>query len=120
MEIARFRHGHFAGQRPLCRWRGSNSTEPAASDPGAWPAAILLESKGRKMSSKSTGVVKHYREDKGFGFIAPDSGGGEIFFHISTCAESIDDLVPGDRVRFEQRESQRRPGKPEAFNVEMI
>jgi hypothetical protein len=42
------------------------------------------------------------------------------FRTCSVESEVDDDLVKGDRVQFQQRESERRPGKPEAFNVELL
>lgn len=46
------------------------------------------------------GLVKWYKEEKGFGFIIPDDGMKDIFVH-QTClqANEIEDLPPGTRVR---------------------
>ena len=64
----------------------------------------------------ATGTVKYYNEAKGYGFITPDDGGADIFVHISNCAENIDLLVKGQRVRFDEHVSARN-GKPEAHSV---
>ena len=62
------------------------------------------------------GTVKFFKEDKGFGFIQRDEGGADLFVHISQCDESIDTLVRGQRVEFEEGTSSRS-GKPEARRV---
>jgi cold shock CspA family protein len=46
-------------------------------------------------------------------------GSGEIFVHISNCAPDIEELVQGQRVRFDE-EISKRSGKPEAPAVELI
>jgi cold shock protein len=65
------------------------------------------------------GTVKFYNGEKGFGFISRDDGSGEIFVHISNCAEEIEELVKGQRVRFDEDIS-KRSGKPEAIAVELL
>jgi CspA family cold shock protein len=67
----------------------------------------------------ATGTVKFYNEAKGYGFITPDDGGADIFVHISNCAESIDLLLKGQRVRFDAQVSARN-GKPEAHAVALL
>jgi len=47
-----------------------------------------------------TGVVKHWCEEKGFGFIAPDTGSENIFVHRHALVSS-DSLMLGDEVAFE-------------------
>jgi CspA family cold shock protein len=67
----------------------------------------------------ASGTVKFFNEDKGYGFITPDDGADEIFVHISGCAESIQALSKGQRVRFDERIS-KRSGKPEAYAVALL
>ena len=64
------------------------------------------------------GVIKFFREDKGYGFIEPDQG-GDLFVHISEVDENFDTLAKGQRVSFEEGASQRT-GRPEAKNVTVI
>jgi cold shock protein len=66
-----------------------------------------------------TGTIKFYNDVKGYGFITPDDGGKEIFVHISACAEGIEALSQGERVRYDERTS-KRSGKPEAYAVALI
>jgi CspA family cold shock protein len=63
-----------------------------------------------------TGTIKKIVKDKGFGFIVPDEGNDEVFFHRSRLAPKVyfEDLREGDEVEF-----QVRPGEkgPQAFNL---
>ena len=67
----------------------------------------------------ATGVVKYYRDDRGFGFIKRDAGGADIFVHVHGCDDGVDSLKAGQRVRFEERTS-KHSGKPEAFAVTLL
>jgi cold shock protein len=67
----------------------------------------------------ATGTVTYFSEDKGFGYIARDDGGGDIFFHITSCVEGIEALSQGIRVRFDERISQGS-GRVEAFVVALL
>jgi cold shock protein len=56
------------------------------------------------------GTVKWYNATKGFGFIAADGGGKDIFVHASALKRSgIMDLAEGDRVAVDVTEGQRGP-----------
>lgn len=54
------------------------------------------------------GVVVRYDPERGFGFIAPDSGGADLFVHVSVLRDT-DELHQGDRVRYQVRQSDRGP-----------
>jgi CspA family cold shock protein len=68
----------------------------------------------------ATGTVKFFNQAKGFGFIAPDDGGSDVFVHVSAVERSgLDGLNDGDQVAFEL-EQDRRSGKLAAVDLQMI
>lgn len=71
----------------------------------------------------STGTVKFYNEERGYGFIK-ETEGTDVFFHVSNCRDSNDqgvDLVRiGDRVTFSIEPSKKKPGTMQAYNVKLI
>ena len=66
--------------------------------------------------SRATGTVKWFNESKGFGFIAPDDGGKDVFVHYSAIQGSgFRTLTEGQKVSFEV---QQGPKGPQAANVQ--
>lgn len=47
------------------------------------------------------GKIVTWNDDRGFGFIAPDDGSAQLFFHISAVRTSVRRPQQGDRVAFE-------------------
>ncbi len=63
----------------------------------------------------ATGTVKWFNESKGFGFIAPEEGGDDLFVHFSAISGSgFKTLTEGQRVNYEV---QQGPKGPAAANV---
>ena len=64
----------------------------------------------------TTGTVKFFNENKGYGFIAPDGGGNDAFVHISAVENSgMRTLRENQRVSYELQEDRR--GKMAAVNL---
>jgi len=64
------------------------------------------------------GTVKFFNEDKGFGFIAPENGGTDVFVHVSVLQRGSS-LRKGERVSYELGQD-RKTGKPKAENVSVL
>lgn len=54
--------------------------------------------------SNQKGQIKFYNESKGFGFIKPEDGTGDIFVHSSGLTE---DVKMGDKVSFETTQGKK-------------
>ena len=66
----------------------------------------------------STGTVKFFNATKGFGFIAPDTGGADVFVHISAVERAgLRTLVEGQKITFDVVQD-RRSGKNAADNLQ--
>ena len=62
----------------------------------------------------STGTVKWFNAQKGYGFIQPDDGGKDVFVHISAVERAgLPSLREGQKVSYEMAQD-RRTGKSSA------
>ena len=63
------------------------------------------------------GTVKWFNTDKGYGFIAPETGGGDVFVHITAVQRAgLDTLRDGQKVSFELETG--RNGKTSAVDLQ--
>lgn len=68
----------------------------------------------------ATGTVKFFNADKGFGFITPDTGGKDLFVHISDVERSgMSSLSDGQKVSFDSEPDSRGKG-PKAVNLQAV
>ncbi|GLK54292.1 CspA family cold shock protein [Methylopila capsulata] len=67
----------------------------------------------------SSGTVKWFNAQKGFGFIAPDDGGADAFVHISAMERAgISDLQEGQKINYELV-ADRKSGKMTADKLQI-
>jgi CspA family cold shock protein len=89
---------------------GDKTSRPANASGGGGEAAEEAP------AGEQPGSVVTYFEAKGFGFLRPDDGGRDIFFHVSRLVEGLaTDLKPGARVLYEL--GMDRTGKMAASSV---
>jgi len=66
----------------------------------------------------TTGTVKWFNTQKGFGFIQPDNGGPDVFVHISAVERAgMSTLNEGQKISYEVLPD-RRTGKSAAGNLQ--
>ena len=67
----------------------------------------------------TTGTVKWFNAQKGFGFIQPDQGDKDVFVHISAVERAgMGSLAEGQKVSFDLERDQRS-GKVSACNLQL-
>ncbi|MBX3570459.1 MAG: cold-shock protein [Rhizobiaceae bacterium] len=65
----------------------------------------------------NTGTVKFFNATKGFGFIAPETGGADVFVHISAVERAgMRTIVEGQKLSFDVVKD-NRSGKSAAENL---
>ncbi|HVA35590.1 MAG TPA: cold-shock protein [Stellaceae bacterium] len=65
------------------------------------------------------GTVKWFNAQKGYGFIAPENGGKDVFVHISALERAgIGSLNEGQKVSFDLEQSQQ--GRTSAANLKLV
>jgi CspA family cold shock protein len=67
----------------------------------------------------ATGTVKWFNAVKGYGFIAPDQGGKDVFLHVSALERAGLNSVPdGQKVTFELESG--RDGRSSATSIALV
>ena len=73
---------------------------------------------GEKMSQ---GTVKWFNAEKGYGFIANEEGGDDVFVHFSAIVmDGYRRLKEGQKVSFETEQDPKNPEKLRAINVQVL
>jgi CspA family cold shock protein len=68
----------------------------------------------------ATGTIKWFNAEKGFGFIQPETGGTDVFVHISAVERAgLRTLAEGQKLQFEVV-ADRRTGKSSADNLQLL
>ncbi|HEX3665632.1 MAG TPA: cold-shock protein [Rhizomicrobium sp.] len=66
----------------------------------------------------TTGQVKFFNTTKGFGFIAPEGGGKDVFVHVTAVqAAGLRGLNEGQQVSFEVESDKKGP---KAVNLKLV
>ncbi|MCH2078725.1 MAG: cold-shock protein [Rhodobacteraceae bacterium] len=66
-----------------------------------------------------TGTVKWFNTDKGYGFIAPDAGGKDVFVHIRAVESSgLTGLADNQKISYELESG--RDGRESAGSLELL
>ncbi|MGB1235695.1 MAG: cold-shock protein [Planktomarina sp.] len=67
----------------------------------------------------ATGTVKWFNSEKGYGFIAPDEGGADVFVHITAVQRAnLDGLKDNQKIQYDVE--QGRNGREAATELELL
>eukprot|EP00929_Paragymnodinium_shiwhaense_P015415 TRINITY_DN123507_c0_g1_i1.p1 TRINITY_DN123507_c0_g1~~TRINITY_DN123507_c0_g1_i1.p1 ORF type:complete len:388 (+),score=114.02 TRINITY_DN123507_c0_g1_i1:170-1333(+) len=89
-----------AGAPPMGGFNGWQSQADAEADAAALAALNASGGLGSSTADLMTGVVKTWRDDRGFGFITPDGGADDVFVHRSVLSDGAS-LIKGSNVMFD-------------------
>ena len=71
----------------------------------------------KRKFSMETGTVKFYNDQKGYGFIAPESGGNDVFVHATALERcGMSSLSEGQKVSYDTKIDERS-GKTAVDNI---
>ena len=98
---------------------GGSFDRGGGGDRGGFAPRAPRQETTRSAAGAGTGVVKWFNTTKGFGFIKPDSGGEDIFVHVSAVERAgLRGLDEGQTVAFDLQ-ADRRTGKMSAENLKI-
>ena len=70
-------------------------------------------------TTMAVGTVKWFNTAKHYGFIIPETGGGDVFVHISAVEQAgLNTLQENQRLEYEMGEDKK--GKPLAVNLSLL
>jgi CspA family cold shock protein len=97
--------------------RFASSSSLPDIEPGADEQQEGSESDERRGLHMTTGAVKWFSAEKGFGFITPEDGSADVFVHFSAIAgDGYKNLDEGAKVEFEVTQG---PKGPQASSVKL-
>jgi CspA family cold shock protein len=71
-------------------------------------ASIFVRQIGKSSMTTQTGTVKWFNESKGYGFIAQDAGGADLFAHFRDIqGNGFKTLLENQKVEFEVKQGQK-------------
>jgi CspA family cold shock protein len=109
-----FDRAHKVAVHPAFRCYGEGARDEYGSRIALSCPFVLSERK----AAMASGTVKWFNDAKGYGFIAPDDGGKDVFVHHSNIAgEGFRSLSEGAKVEFEVQQGQKGP---EATTVSLV
>jgi cold shock protein len=69
---------------------------------------------------RQNGIVKFFNQEKGYGFIAPDAGGKDVFVHATAVHQAgIPELNEGTKLSFDVQPDKRGRG-PQAVDLQLV
>ena len=108
-ELRRFEQANEIDHGVFSPTKGKACRLPPLDTPIGDASAASRGVKYQERGPAMTGTVKKILKDKGFGFIVPDEGSDDVFFHRGSLAPRVqfEDVTEGDTVQFQTRRGEK-------------